>query len=322
MGVTAAIVLGVAAVASAGIGAYSANEAGNAAQGAAATASKQFRDAASKASGRLKKYEKMLSNPGQVIGQTLAYNNAFLGDAQAFSKRVNTFNTDELHRMLNTSLPGYQGIINRALKNTSAWVKGQVPDDVSDFVENRAAEKSQRFGQDAGTVFQRALSARDLGLTSMGLMQQGENSLQKWIGTARTYLTPEMTTPMNFLLTPERYTNIALAGANIASQRANFELQGANNATNAYLQGEQAKIEADQQMWASIAQGIESAAGAYAGYKMNAAGTPTGYVNGGQYQAGATAPSGTGWTPVFGTSAGAGAGSGAMQNYLNFMGKS
>lgn len=265
---TAAVIgIGTAAV-SAGVGMYSANKAGKDAKGAAGQASKQYQATGRKADSLLAKYERLLSDPSRVLALTQNANNTNRQAAFDQATRLDNYNTDALHRGINKSLPGYQSTINAALRNTRSWIKGRLPDDVASAVEDRAAEKATRFGMPVGSGNARALTARDLGRTSLDLMEKGENSLQRWISTARSFLTPSLTNPMEFLFTPTQYTNTVLAGANIAGQRAGILTGQGNAATGAYLQGAEAGIKADQAQAAALQQGLESMGGigmAYAG---------------------------------------------------------
>lgn len=260
MAVIAVVGIGATA-ASAGMQAYSANKAGKDAKSAAGQAAQQFQETGKQGSALLKNYQRLLQDPNRVLALTTNSNNANWQDARDFSTRLNNYNTTQLHEQINRSLPNYQGLINRSLKNTRSWLRGQLPSDVAAAIEDRAAERATNFGLPAGSANQRALTSRDLGLTSLNLMSQGENSLQRWISTARSFLTPSLSSPMDFLMTPTQYTNTALAGANIAGQRAGILTGQGNMATNAYLQGEQAGIAADQAQAQAISQGIESLGG-------------------------------------------------------------
>lgn len=310
---TIAIVGGVTALASAGAQAYGANQAGKAAKSAAGTAASQFQKTGKSADSLLAKYERLLSDPSRVLALTMNANNANFGEASAQSTRINNFNQGELSRMLDKSIPGYQGLISRALKNTRSWIRGEVPNAVASFVEDRAAERATRFGLPAGRGAASAMTARDLGKTSLDLMSQGENSLQRWISTARSFLTPSLSSPMDFLFTPSQFTNTALAGANIAGQRAGILTGQGNMATNAYLQGEQAGIAADQAQMQALAQGLEAIGGmgmAYAG--RNAGGGAPGWKA--NASGGVRTGGGGTFNPNIYT---AGLGGGSAQGYLN-----
>lgn len=314
---TIAIVGTVATVASAGASMYASNKAGKDAKSAANTASKQFQATGRKGDSLLAKYERLLSDPSRVLALTQNANNANFEGARDQSTRINNFQQGELSRMLDRSIPGYQGLIGRALKNTRSWIRGEVPNDVASFVEDRAAERATKFGLPAGRGGARALTARDLGKTSLDLMSQGENSLQRWISTAKNFLTPSLSSPMDFLFTPTQYVNTALAGANIAQQRAGILTGAGNAATNSYLQGEQAGIAADQAQMQALSQGLESLGGIGMAYAGRGAGAG---AKGPAWQANASGGRMTGGGGTFNPNLYmAGLGGGGTQGYLNAM---
>lgn len=275
LAVAAVVGIGTAAV-SAGVQYYGAQKAGKQAKSAAANAQQQFKTTGAKADSLLAKYERLLSDPSRVLAMTMNANNLNWADARDQATRLNNYNTVELHRQINRSLPGYQGLIGTALRNTRSWLRGQIPADVSAAVQDRAAERAMRFGLPPGSGAAEALTARDLGLTSLDLMGKGENSLQRWVSTARSFLTPSLASPQEFLFNPTQYTNTVLAGANVAGQRAGIITGQGNQATQAYLAGEEAGIKADQAATKAIAQGLESIGGIGMAYAGGKGGTPGG----------------------------------------------
>jgi hypothetical protein len=301
-----AVVGGVAALGSAGLSYASSKKAGKDAKGAAAQAQGMYEKTGRKADSMLSKYERLLSDPRRVLAMTMNANNENFEDAKNASVRLNNFNQGELTRMLNKNIPGYQGLIGTALKNTRSWLRGQIPSDVSGAVEDRAAERATMFGLPADSTNRKALTARDLGRTSLDLMSAGESSLQRWISTARSFLTPALSNPMDFLFTPQQYTNTVLAGANVASQRAGIITGAGNASTNAYLSGAEAGIKADQAASQALAQGLESLGGigmAYAGRKgtgggAGMGGAPAATPGGGSNMNGFLAALGIGGTGV------------------------
>lgn len=265
VGITGAVV----ALGSAGMQYASSKKAGKDAKNAAAQAGQQYQETGRKADSILRKYERMLSDPAKVLALTMNANNQNFAGARDAAVRLNNFNQDELTRMLNKNIPGYQGMIGIALRNTRNWLRGRIPGDVGAAVEDRAAENAMRMGLPAGSGSARALTARDLGVTSLDLMAKGENSLQRWISTARTSLMPALASPMDFLFTPTQYTNTVLAGANVGAQRAGIITGAGNQATNAYLSGAEAGIQADQAATQALVQGLESIGGMGMAYAMH-----------------------------------------------------
>lgn len=310
-----------ATLASTGVQMYSANKAGKDAKSAANQAAGMYQKTGQKADSLLAKYERLLSDPSRVLAMTMNANNLNWDDAKNATIRLNNFNQAELSRVLNKSIPGYQGAIGIALRNTRQWLRGQIPNDVSAAVQDRAAERATRFGLPAGSPAAEALTARDLGLTSLDLMGKGENSLQRWISTARSFLTPQLSSPMDFLFTPTQYTNTILAGADLASRRGNILLGAGNAATGAFLEGEAAGIKADQAQAQALAQGLESIGGigmAYAGRKAPTTGTGGGGGFGSMLGAG-TGGTANSLQAMIAALGGAGAGTGSPTTYQPYL---
>lgn len=105
-----------------------------------------------------------------------------LPSAQALASRTNTFNQAELERMLASSIPGYANIKTSIANNIGSMVRGELPQSVQDQVQMNAAAKAIGGGF-AGSGMHSDLVARDLGLTSLNLTQQGLSSAESWIRT-------------------------------------------------------------------------------------------------------------------------------------------
>jgi hypothetical protein len=102
-----------------------------------------------------------------------------------------------LTQQLNTALPGYSDIMKQGGADTSqelatagSLLKGDIPPDVAAQVQRNAAFGAMSGGF-AGSGMSRNLTARDLGLTSLDLINQGANlagqggaAAQRWAGLA------------------------------------------------------------------------------------------------------------------------------------------
>ena len=90
--------------------------------------------------------------------------------------------TDKLSGEIDTGLQGYQASLDRMSKANESMLKGEIPADVTASVRRAASENSIMRG--IGGQASRALSARDLGLTSADIQQKGmanETEIQKGI---------------------------------------------------------------------------------------------------------------------------------------------
>jgi len=142
--------------------------------------------------------------------RTVTGNQQALPYAEELGRGVNTFNQEELDRLYNLALPGYDRIKNQVGENLTALTKGEIPQDVQDQLFRSKAVQAFRGGF-AGSGLQRNLTARDFGLTSLALTGQGQDSAQRWLQSATAprfditsmFLTPSQRIPM---VTNERDT--------------------------------------------------------------------------------------------------------------------
>lgn len=134
---------------------------------------------------------------------TVTGNLEALGEAETLGSRVNTFNQQELERLYGMALPSYDKIKESVSKSLGDLSAGKIPDDVASEVLRRAAGRSYAGGF-GGTGLSRNLQARDLGLTSLDLMDRGLGATQRWLSTATAprfdvtsmFLTPSQRIPI------------------------------------------------------------------------------------------------------------------------------
>lgn len=100
----------------------------------------------------------------KFLGQTSQFPalSAFAGD-------VNKMFRSELE----TGLPGTIGATNQLSTLVNQLLGGQIPADVEAEVRRSSAQTAQGAGLPPTSQMARNLEARDFGMTSMGLMQQG-----------------------------------------------------------------------------------------------------------------------------------------------------
>lgn len=118
-------------------------------------------------------------DPSKVQTQTVEGNIAAMPKLQELGARVNQFNQQQLAKALEFSLPGglaaAQGII-------SSQLRGEIPADVAVQVANKAAAQGFQSGFGPGSGIGKSLTARDFGLTSMQIQQQGLGNFQALAG--------------------------------------------------------------------------------------------------------------------------------------------
>lgn len=142
----------------------------------------------------------------QEQAKAIAGNQAALPGAESLASGVNTFNQGEVQRLLELAMPGYAKLRDRGTSYVNDLLAGRIPSDVSNQIRTSNATRSL-YGGFGGTQAAGNLTARDLGLTSLGLMGQGLDSASRWIAQART-LAPTMDVTSMFL-SPQFQTQFA-----------------------------------------------------------------------------------------------------------------
>jgi len=139
---------------------------------------------------------------GREQQQAIQGNLDALPAAEQLASRVNQFSQAELQKMLDIAFPGASEQVG---KNISNLLRGEIPEDVGRAVQRSAAGRALAGGF-AGSGLGGNLLARDLGLTSLQLQQQGAGQLQA--------LAPVMTAPRfsvaSMFMTPTERINFVL----------------------------------------------------------------------------------------------------------------
>lgn len=93
--------------------------------------------------------------------------------------------TEAYSKLLETAYPGITNLKNLGTEQIGSFLRGEVPDDVRRQLQQMGAEKGAASGT-AGSPFNKALTARDLGLTSLNLIQGGLSAAERWIAQAKS----------------------------------------------------------------------------------------------------------------------------------------
>lgn len=120
-------------------------------------------------------------NPTTVQTQTVEGNLSALPKLQELGAAVNQFNQQQLSKALEFALPGG---LSAAQNIIGAQLRGEIPADVAAQVANKAASAGFAGGFGPGSGIGRSLTARDFGLTSMQIQQQGLGNFQALAGFA------------------------------------------------------------------------------------------------------------------------------------------
>lgn len=114
-------------------------------------------------------------NIGTAYSDSLGADLGALPQAQDLAGKENTFNSAQENAALEAAIPGYKDIQGARSANTLALLHGDIPDDVLGQIQRGDTAKALQggFGNSGAG---RNLTARDLGLTSLNLQQQGFNN--------------------------------------------------------------------------------------------------------------------------------------------------
>jgi len=135
---------------------------------------------------------------------TIEGNLAALPRAGELAAQANKLSQDQLDDALRQAIPDIDKIKTRASGNIASLLAGEVPDDVQSQIQNNAAAKALGGGF-AGGGMHRNLVARDIGLTSLDLMNRGQSSADRWLRTSRaTTMAPQMSVTSMFFTPSQR----------------------------------------------------------------------------------------------------------------------
>ena len=109
-----------------------------------------------------------------------------------------------LEQQLRRAIPGYDQIIAQAGKTIGSRLRGEVDQDVASQLQRSSAGRALGGGFGAGSGMGRALSARDFGLTSMQIQNQGLAQAQSFIQQQRTMGMAQPFSVSSMFITPNQ----------------------------------------------------------------------------------------------------------------------
>lgn len=185
---------------------------------------------------------------------TVAGNAGVLPATENLASQYNLFNQQQLTQMLQTAIPGYSAITSKASQNILDELSGKIPADVQGAIESSSAAKALTGGF-GGSPLAGNLTARDLGLTSLNLMQQGLSSAESWTKMMDSMFAPGQFNVSSMFVSPQFTTGVTQS--NTANQ---FGVEWLKNQLAAMPDPGQAAIAADLgQMGDFVGSGILNA---------------------------------------------------------------
>jgi hypothetical protein len=118
---------------------------------------------------------------GLALERTVQQNISLLPSLEDLATR----STELYSRLMETAYPGITNLRNLGTQQIGSFLRGEIPEDVSRQLRRISAEQSAGAGT-SGSPFSKALEARDLGLTSLSLIQGGLGAAERWIAQAKS----------------------------------------------------------------------------------------------------------------------------------------
>lgn len=137
---------------------------------------------ANAASKTKKELRNIADTPGLDLGAAIAESKRYAGDTRGLESERNTFNRAELDRLLEASIPGYAEGQKTRTGNAMSLMRGELPPDVEAAIYRSGAGRALEGGY-GGSAAGRNLVARDLGRTSLDLMNLGGQQFQNILGS-------------------------------------------------------------------------------------------------------------------------------------------
>lgn len=123
-----------------------------------------------------------LSNidPTRIQRDTISGNIFNSQQAFQFADLANTFSAEQLLKSLEMMLPGFSRMRDQITGVLGDKLKGKIPRDVMSLLERNAAERGVTLGT-SGSQFNEFDELRNLGLTSLGIQNEGISQGAAWI---------------------------------------------------------------------------------------------------------------------------------------------
>jgi hypothetical protein len=158
--------------------------------------------------------------------KAIQQNIASLEPATELARKTTAAEQTQLEEQLRRAIPGYDQIVQQASKNIGAALKGELPTDVAAQIQRSTAGRALAGGFGGASGFGRALTARDLGLTSLQLQNQGLAQAQNFIQQQRAYGMTQPFSVSSMFITPAQRVGVlqnqqqAMYSRNLAAAQA------------------------------------------------------------------------------------------------------
>jgi hypothetical protein len=149
-----------------------------------------------------------IPNPTGTAGSAIAGNEANLSGIYGLAMGADAISAAGAQSQYTANLPNYSGMLTQATGNVGSELQGQVPQDVINLLQQQGAERGVATGQGAGGPNTNASYLQALGLTSLGLENQG---MQGFNQLYQDTPTGAQFNPSSMFVTPEQEQAAQLA---------------------------------------------------------------------------------------------------------------
>ena len=130
-------------------------------------------------------------------------NLANLPKAQELGSKVDTYNQEEMLRLLRKTIPGIDNILKEGSNVLESGLRGEVPKSVQDQLALRSASRALTGGF-AGSGAARNLEARDFGLSSWDITNKSLDSASKWTQSVSQLTSPGIFNVGSAFISPQQ----------------------------------------------------------------------------------------------------------------------
>jgi hypothetical protein len=145
---------------------------------------------------------------GDIGADAMAANQANLPGAQKLASETNLFNLQQLKSMLEGFSPGMGATNEKVGQLIQSQLRGEIPKDVQDAIQNSAAARSIGGGY-GGSGMHGKRVARDFGMTSYDITAKGISSAERWMQMTSSMVQPSMMNATSMFMTPGMALDVA-----------------------------------------------------------------------------------------------------------------
>jgi len=140
--------------------------------------------------------------------KAIQQNIASLEPATELAQKTTAAEQSQLEQQLRRAIPGYDQLVQQASKNIGSALRGELSPDVAAQIQRSTAGRALAGGFGGASGFGRALTARDLGLTSLQVQNQGLAQAQNFIQQQRAYGMTQPFSVSSMFITPAQRVGV------------------------------------------------------------------------------------------------------------------